>query len=215
MFHPLAFLKGAGLGAGMMYFFDPVSGNRRQALLRDQLVSTVTTFTRQAEATCRDASNRLQGAGAEIRSAMQSTDQPLTERVREGAMEAGRTLGRQGSSWSPTAKAAAMLGGASLIASFMSKRDLAALAFGAVGLTFMAKELTDQQNMRGRAERQSSGQQRDQYGRQANPQGESSQREQGEQKAGDQNKSSQSVESNEGAGIEASVPTEKKAIHNL
>ena len=29
-------LTAAGLGAGLMYLFDPVSGRRRQSLLRDQ-----------------------------------------------------------------------------------------------------------------------------------------------------------------------------------
>lgn len=147
MIHPLTFLKGAGLGAGMMYFFDPVAGNRRRALVRDQIVHAYNVCNQQAGVTYRDASNRLQGAGAEIRSVFQASDQPLTERVQEGAVGVGRTLGRQGQTWSPTAKAAAMVGGAGLVASFMNKRDLAALAFGVAGLSFIAKEIADQERM--------------------------------------------------------------------
>lgn len=139
MIQPLTFLKGAGLGAGMMYFFDPVAGNRRRAQIRDQITNACLVGT--------DASNRLQDATAEIRSALESSDKPLVDRVQEGVVNMGHTLGAP-STWSPSAKAAAMIGGAGLIASFMNKRDLAAIAFGIVGLSFVAKELADQEQMR-------------------------------------------------------------------
>jgi hypothetical protein len=35
----LAVLVGAGMGAGLMYFYDPQMGRRRRALTRDQLIS--------------------------------------------------------------------------------------------------------------------------------------------------------------------------------
>jgi len=37
----IAMIKGLGLGAWLMYLFDPDLGHRRRALLRDQLVHTV------------------------------------------------------------------------------------------------------------------------------------------------------------------------------
>jgi hypothetical protein len=36
-----AFLKGIGIGAGALYFFDPVVGARRRSLLRDYFVSSI------------------------------------------------------------------------------------------------------------------------------------------------------------------------------
>jgi hypothetical protein len=198
MIHPLTFLKGAGFGAGMMYFFDPVSGNRRRSLVRDQLVHACTVCDRQAGVTYRDASNRLQGAKAEISKAMQSSGEPVMERVQEGVMGVGRTLGMQGRLWSPTARAVAMIGGAGLIAGLMNKRDLIPLAFGALGLSFAAKELADREQLR-------SGQQRSRRGTQG----------QSTEMTNTQNINYQSQETNEGAGLEASVPIKKQPIHNL
>jgi hypothetical protein len=212
MIHPLTFLKGAGLGAGIMYFLDPVAGNRRRAQVRDQIVHACTVCNKQAGVTYRDASNRIQGASAEISKAMQSPEQPLLERVQEGVLEAGRTLGMQGQTWSPTAKAAALVGGAGLIASFISKRDLAALAFGVIGLSFVAKELADQEEVR-------SGQRGSADSQATNPQQSESRSKpieggkQPEKQTG--NSDTQSREKNEGTGIESSVPTEKQPIHNL
>lgn len=187
MIHPLTLLKGAGLGAGIMYFFDPVSGKRRQALVRDQLVSCCSKTERQAGKLYRDASNRLEGAKHELSSMMQSSDQGLVERIQEGAGNVGRTLGMQGENWSPTAKTAAVLAGAGIVVSFMKKTDLAALALGAVGLTFVANEMADREAMRSRG-----------------------------QQLQDSNKSEQSSTESEGDdGPEASVYTEKQVVHNL
>jgi hypothetical protein len=214
MIHPFTLLKGAGLGAGMMYFFDPLAGNRRRALVRDQIVHACTVCNQQARITYRDAGNRLQGASAEISNAMQSSDQPLIERVQEGVTEAGRTLGMQGRTWSPTAKAAAMLGGAGLVASFMNKRDLAALAFGVVGLSFVAKELADQENMRSAAQRRFEG---NQEHSKSNLNKEKQQKGESEQTSPSQSKQSgkQSRETNENVGMEASVPAKKKPAYDL
>jgi hypothetical protein len=148
MIHPLTLIKGAGLGAGMMYFFDPIAGSRRRSLIRDQFVHVFNVGNKKAGVVYRDASNRLEGAKHELSSAIHHSDQGFVEKVQEGALGVGKTLGMQGQTWSPTAKAAAVLGGAGLLASLMNKTDLAALALGAVGLTFVAKEIADQEAMR-------------------------------------------------------------------
>lgn len=67
MFSRLAAL---GIGALAMYFFDPVSGKRRRALLRDQLVHTGREIGGYAEGTAKDLRNRAQGVVAEARGAM-------------------------------------------------------------------------------------------------------------------------------------------------
>jgi hypothetical protein len=57
-----------GLGALCMYFFDPVSGKRRRALARDQLVHARHEIGDYAEGTTKDLRNRAYGLVAEARS---------------------------------------------------------------------------------------------------------------------------------------------------
>ena len=56
-----------GIGALVMYFFDPVSGNRRRALLRDQMVHARHEIGEYAEGTAKDLRNRAYGMVAEAR----------------------------------------------------------------------------------------------------------------------------------------------------
>lgn len=56
-----------GLGALAMYFFDPDSGKRRRALLRDQLVHARHEIGDYAEGTTKDLRNRAYGLVTEAR----------------------------------------------------------------------------------------------------------------------------------------------------
>ena len=56
-----------GIGALAMYFYDPVSGRRRRAQLRDQMVHAQKEITDYAEGTAKDLRNRAQGLAAEAR----------------------------------------------------------------------------------------------------------------------------------------------------
>ena len=60
-------LGALGIGALAMYFFDPVSGRRRRALLRDQMVHAQKEITDYAEGTTQDLRNRAYGLAAEAR----------------------------------------------------------------------------------------------------------------------------------------------------
>jgi hypothetical protein len=64
-------LTALAAGAALMYFFDPVSGRRRRALLRDQLVHYRHEFGDYADATYKDLRNRAQGVVAETKGAVQ------------------------------------------------------------------------------------------------------------------------------------------------
>jgi hypothetical protein len=57
-----------GLGALMMYIFDPKEGRRRRALARDQLASAQRQIGEKATATYQDLRNRAYGLYAEARS---------------------------------------------------------------------------------------------------------------------------------------------------
>jgi hypothetical protein len=60
-------LGALSIGALAMYFFDPVSGRRRRALLRDQMTHAQKEITDYAEGTAQDLRNRAHGIAAEAR----------------------------------------------------------------------------------------------------------------------------------------------------
>ncbi len=81
----LLLIGGMGLGAGLMYLFDPDRGNRRRALIRDQVISALSQTDDVIGKTSRDLSNRAYGLMAEARSLLTSEEVPdevLVERVR-------------------------------------------------------------------------------------------------------------------------------------
>lgn len=78
-------LVGAGAGAGLMYLLDPDLGNRRRALMRDQLLKARHLTEDAMDATSRDMRNRARGVVAELRARLipeDVTDDVLEERVR-------------------------------------------------------------------------------------------------------------------------------------
>jgi len=54
-------LGGIGLGAALMYLFDPERGRGRRARLSDQMASKAYRLSDRAEAKARDLRNRAQG----------------------------------------------------------------------------------------------------------------------------------------------------------
>jgi hypothetical protein len=81
----LSLLSGIGLGAGLMYFLDPVMGRRRRALLGDQATAAWRDLQDATRVTARDLSQRSQGLLAEGRahfSADAADDHIVAGRVR-------------------------------------------------------------------------------------------------------------------------------------
>jgi len=79
-------LGGLGLGATLMYFFDPDRGRRRRALLRDQLLHAGRRLREARRITAVDVSNRSYGLWAEasrwLRAPAGISDRELAERAR-------------------------------------------------------------------------------------------------------------------------------------
>lgn len=78
-------LCGMGLGACLMYWFDPRQGRRRRALLRDQLLAAGARLDRESRKTWRNARNRAYGMFREAGHLFQedhATDEVLRERIR-------------------------------------------------------------------------------------------------------------------------------------
>lgn len=74
-----------GLGAGLMYYFDPDRGRRRRALFRDQIDHRSHLLRSFSEKAARDARNRARGLAAESRAMLQEDDAPdpvLADRIR-------------------------------------------------------------------------------------------------------------------------------------
>ena len=79
-------LGALGLGAGVMYFFDPQYGNRRRSLVRDQAVSLLNSSDEFIEKAAQDVRNRARGLVAETTGRFSDRegvqDWVLEERVR-------------------------------------------------------------------------------------------------------------------------------------
>lgn len=83
MNHPVTLLFSAGVGAALMYFFDPERGRRRRALVRDQAARAGHRMQDVMEAGAHDLRNRAQGYSASMRSTREPpSDHVLEERVR-------------------------------------------------------------------------------------------------------------------------------------
>jgi uncharacterized membrane protein len=79
----LTMLGGVGLGAALMYAFDPDRGKRRRAGVRDKLVSATDKAADAVSATARDLRNRARGLYASSMSPNEkAADQVLVARVR-------------------------------------------------------------------------------------------------------------------------------------
>ncbi len=80
-----AIVGGVGLGAALMYFFDPDRGKRRRALVRDKIEAAGNQATCYAGKMGRDLRNRAYGVVAETKSLFQrdeATDEVIADRVR-------------------------------------------------------------------------------------------------------------------------------------
>lgn len=80
-----ALVGGLGLGAALMYLFDPDRGRGRRALIRDKAEGAANKAGDYAEKMSRDIRNRAYGLVAETKSIFQTeevTDDVLVDRVR-------------------------------------------------------------------------------------------------------------------------------------
>jgi osmotically-inducible protein OsmY len=78
-------LTGVGLGAALAFALDPNAGNRRRALMRDQVVRASRKTRNGLDATRRDLVNRTRGVAASARARLSNeevADERLLDRVR-------------------------------------------------------------------------------------------------------------------------------------
>lgn len=94
----LAFAVAAAVGAAIMYLFDPETGRRRRAQLRDKAEASRHDMQDLAEKQAKRITDRMQGIAAKVRSATglgkpSADDDTVAERVRA---EMGRLVGHPG-----------------------------------------------------------------------------------------------------------------------
>lgn len=81
----LAFLGGVGVGALVMYFLDPTSGNRRRAVTRDRMLKAGRKTGRAIEGRAKAMAGRAKGLAARARAHFETdtpSDDVLAQRVR-------------------------------------------------------------------------------------------------------------------------------------
>src|SRR5258706_352442 len=81
----MAAIGAVGVGAGLMYLFDPDRGSRRRATIRDQAASKIKNTKKIIDENARRLANRAKGIVADVRSELDFSPVPdvvLEERVR-------------------------------------------------------------------------------------------------------------------------------------
>jgi gas vesicle protein len=90
-------LGGIGIGAALMYLFDPERGRGRRARLSDQWASKVNRLGAAAESKARDLKNRAQGVMHEASSVLPGivgSEQAESNQTREQPDQEGATRAR-------------------------------------------------------------------------------------------------------------------------
>ena len=75
----LAIMSGLGVGAALMYLFDPEEGNRRRAVLRDKAMSVSNKAQDALGGRAQDFSNRAKGMLHEAKSTFGSTSADVAD----------------------------------------------------------------------------------------------------------------------------------------
>lgn len=139
-----------GLGAALMYLFDPQLGRKRRNDLGNQVDSTRRKVRRGTDAVLRDATNRTHGMLVETRQWLQSQKQRLERRADDAANEAGG--GARGAiapwrktHWSPAQRALAGMAGAGLAASGYVRGGLFGTAMAVTGIGLIARATANEE----------------------------------------------------------------------
>ena len=136
-----------GLGAAFMYLYDPQSGRRRRADLKNQVDAATRRLQHTREVVMRDARNRAQGLAAEGRSLIETGK-------RDGLVPAGTALAgmAQGTAgawrrthWSPAQRAIAGAVGAAVATAGYFRGGIKGVAMCALGSALVARSSANEQ----------------------------------------------------------------------
>lgn len=144
--NPIAYL---GIGAALMYLFDPQQGRKRRNDLANRMEATGRRVQRGTDAVVRDATNRTHGMLVETSQWLQSTKRRV-EGAANDAGGAGRALERKAagwtrSRWSPAQRALAGMVGAGLSTSGYVRGGLLGIAMCLGGAGLIARAAANQE----------------------------------------------------------------------
>ena len=141
--HIMTFLKGAAIGAGLMYLFDPSQGRKRRARIRDRAVHVWNETGDTVEAKTHDLTNRAQGLLHDAASFLS----PGKATHRDGAHRSSSPW--MPANWSPTTRML-VTAGAGLLALY-GKRKGGALgtALGAASVAIITNSVSASELRRG------------------------------------------------------------------
>lgn len=80
-----AILSGIGIGATLMYLFDPKGGNHRRALIRDKVIALKNDAEEAISGKAQDLSNRAKGLMHEAKSAFSKEENQNIEQRQQTA----------------------------------------------------------------------------------------------------------------------------------
>jgi uncharacterized membrane protein len=131
-----AFVSGAALGAGVMYFLDSRNGARRRTMVADRMRRLSRQAGREIDAGLRDLNHQGQGLAHELSAMIQSRA--------TGARQKHAAHGRS-FKWSPGPRLAAAACGTALMANCLARRTPGAMLLGTLGFALFNRGLTRQE----------------------------------------------------------------------
>ncbi len=132
----LGILKGAAIGAGFMYLFDPSQGRRRRALIRDKAVHAWNEAGDTIESKSRDIANRAQGA---IHNAATIVS---PDRIRRSGASMVSMPGWMPATWSPQTRLL-VTAAAGILALYGKRRgDMLGTALGALSVGIITNSIS-------------------------------------------------------------------------
>lgn len=132
----VTFLKGAAIGAGFMYLFDPDMGRRRRAGIRDRAVRAWNDTGDAIEAKTHDLSNRAKGVLHDVTGLLPGVSRG------DRWQNAGNSRAWMPSRWSPTTRLL-VTAGVGLLALYAKRRGgLMGAALGAVSMGVLANTVS-------------------------------------------------------------------------
>lgn len=125
-----ALLMGAGLGAGLMYFFDPKRGRQRRVRIRDKMIGLSHDMQDARDVVVRDTRNRMRGLAAGDLSVLIGGKKALRGNPLRG-------------SWSPTGRALLTLLGGGLFLRGLTREAPMACVLGTAGIALMIEGISN------------------------------------------------------------------------
>jgi uncharacterized membrane protein len=144
MANRLAYL---GLGAALMYFYDPQAGRKRRADLQSRVDATQRQLARAREIVRRDATNRVNGLVAESRGLVETGKRDGLKAAGTSLVEMAQGTARtwQRSRWSPAQRAFAGALGSAFAAFGYFRGGVKGAALCALGGTLVARATANEE----------------------------------------------------------------------